>query len=228
MPPARRSRSRSTTVAPVRPLSSNSTASLHSYHSRMVSQEPGAPYPAPRAIRPSGVIHPLAEQTQIIPVNHDMTGLLHGGNIGEMSQTPMDLQMNSNTRMLSQPHSQQHHHHHPHQQQLQHQQQPQQFMPQYSQAVEFNASQQMQFNPQMEYHARNMQPHTMIVTTIPQMEQEIRKPRQSAGPNENELNEMLDRNIHRSLDDLAAAVRANEKTSSAEKTKQLFAMLWYD
>ena len=45
--------------------------------------------------------------------------------------------------------------------------------------------------------------------------------------NEKELRETLDRNISRSLKDVAKEVIDSERTSRAEKTKQLFAMLWY-
>jgi regulatory factor X len=208
----------------------------------MLSQEPGAPYPAPRTLRPSGATHPLAEQTQMMPMDHEMARMLQAENAREMSQTPMDIQMHHNKQIQPHPHQHQHqqqHHHqqqqqqHMHQQQQQqqqqhHQQQPQHFMPQDAQAVYFGAPQPMQFNPQqMDYaHAQMQQQQHMIVTAMPQLEPEARKPRQSAGPNENELKDMLSRNLARSLDELAAEVRANEKTSSAEKSKQLFAMLW--
>jgi regulatory factor X len=56
------------------------------------------------------------------------------------------------------------------------------------------------------------------------------EPRRSRGStnqtNENELKDMLEKNLARSLDEVAAEVTQNERTSSAEKTKQLFAMLW--
>jgi hypothetical protein len=63
---------------------------------------------------------------------------------------------------------------------------------------------------------------------MPQLEQESRKSRGSTGQtNERELKEMLSKNDERSLDDVADEVIANERTSSSEKSKQLFAMLWY-
>jgi regulatory factor X len=53
------------------------------------------------------------------------------------------------------------------------------------------------------------------------------KSKPSAGPSvETELRDLLDRNALRSLDEVAVEVVANERTSSAEKCKQLFAMLW--
>jgi hypothetical protein len=62
---------------------------------------------------------------------------------------------------------------------------------------------------------------------VAHIEVEARRPRLSTGQtNENELRDMLDRNMARSLDEVADDVVANERTSSAEKSKQLFAMLW--
>jgi hypothetical protein len=62
---------------------------------------------------------------------------------------------------------------------------------------------------------------------VTHVEVESRRPRLSTGQtNENELRDMLDRNMARSLDEVAGDVVANERTSSAEKSKQLFAMLW--
>lgn len=45
---------------------------------------------------------------------------------------------------------------------------------------------------------------------------------------EQELHDMLNRNHGRSLSDVGAEVLKNERTSKCEKSKQLFAMLWYD
>lgn len=45
--------------------------------------------------------------------------------------------------------------------------------------------------------------------------------------NDKELREMLAANEHRTLQEVAHEVTANERTSRAERTKQLFAMLWY-
>lgn len=44
--------------------------------------------------------------------------------------------------------------------------------------------------------------------------------------NDKELREMLKRNDGRRLHDVAAEVIATDRTSRAEKSKQLFAMLW--
>jgi regulatory factor X, other len=48
----------------------------------------------------------------------------------------------------------------------------------------------------------------------------------SSATNDKELREMLVRNEGRELKDVAAEVIATDRTSKAEKSKQLFAMLW--
>jgi regulatory factor X len=80
------------------------------------------------------------------------------------------------------------------------------------------------FQPGYDYHYPQQQ------LQMPQlsMEQEVRRPRVSTGQtNERELKEMLDKNDHRTLEEVAEEVIATERTSSSEKSKQLFAMLWY-
>ena len=54
-------------------------------------------------------------------------------------------------------------------------------------------------------------------------------PLQSApdAPNDKELREMLSRNEGRPLPEVAQEVIQKERTPMAEKTKQLFAMLWF-
>ncbi|KAE9964601.1 hypothetical protein BLS_008208 [Venturia inaequalis] len=49
---------------------------------------------------------------------------------------------------------------------------------------------------------------------------------QSSQTNDKELRELLSANIHRTLSDVAIEVLSTERTPRAEKTKQLFAMLW--
>jgi regulatory factor X len=44
---------------------------------------------------------------------------------------------------------------------------------------------------------------------------------------EQELKELVEKNRGRSLSDVGAEVLRNERTSKCEKSKQLFAMLWY-
>jgi regulatory factor X len=48
----------------------------------------------------------------------------------------------------------------------------------------------------------------------------------SSQSNEKELRQSLEQNLHRTLKDVAKEVLDSERTSRAEKTKQLFAMLW--
>lgn len=48
----------------------------------------------------------------------------------------------------------------------------------------------------------------------------------SSATNDKELREMLSKNSDRSLKNVAAEVISTERTSRAEKTKQLFAMIW--
>jgi regulatory factor X len=50
---------------------------------------------------------------------------------------------------------------------------------------------------------------------------------QSSQTNDKELRELRLQNAHRSLTDVAQEVLATERTPRAEKTKQLFAMLWF-
>ncbi len=49
----------------------------------------------------------------------------------------------------------------------------------------------------------------------------------SSATNDKELREILSRNEGRTLKDVASEVVATERTPRAEKTKQLFAMIWY-
>jgi regulatory factor X, other len=75
----------------------------------------------------------------------------------------------------------------------------------------------------MEYAYQPVPQHAMAIKT-----EETKRPRVSTGhTNENELKEMLLKNMSRPLDQVADEVIANERTSSSEKSKQLFAMLWY-
>jgi regulatory factor X, other len=67
-------------------------------------------------------------------------------------------------------------------------------------------------------------------TPVPQVaDTEDKKKRGSAAggaTNDKELRELLKKNNGRSLKDVAAEVIATDRTSKAEKSKQLFAMLW--
>ena len=63
----------------------------------------------------------------------------------------------------------------------------------------------------------------------PPMEAEDKKKKSSASgsaTNDKELRQLLAQNEGRHLKDVAAEVIQNDRTSKAEKSKQLFAMLW--
>jgi len=64
---------------------------------------------------------------------------------------------------------------------------------------------------------------------VPGLEPEDRRRKSSAATatNDKELRELLSRNENRVLRDVAQEVIQKERTPQAEKTKQLFAMLWY-
>jgi regulatory factor X len=59
-----------------------------------------------------------------------------------------------------------------------------------------------------------------------EVEEKKKKGSASSATNDKELREMLVRNEGRALKEVAAEVIATERTSKAEKSKQLFAMLW--
>lgn len=58
-------------------------------------------------------------------------------------------------------------------------------------------------------------------------EKRDRKSLNSAAANEKELRELIDSNVHRSLESIARDVRSAERTQKSEKAKQLFGMRWY-
>ena len=61
------------------------------------------------------------------------------------------------------------------------------------------------------------------------MDTEDKKKRPStsgAATNDKELRQLLNQNEGRNLKEVAAEVIQNDRTSKAEKSKQLFAMLW--
>ncbi len=57
-------------------------------------------------------------------------------------------------------------------------------------------------------------------------EDKRRKGSAATATNDKELREMLQKNENRALRDVAQEVIQKERTPMAEKTKQLFAMLW--
>jgi len=68
--------------------------------------------------------------------------------------------------------------------------------------------------------------HTNIPPTMEVDEKKKRGSNSGSATNDKELREMLARNVGRDLKDVAAEVIATDRTSKAEKSKQLFAMLW--
>jgi regulatory factor X len=86
-----------------------------------------------------------------------------------------------------------------------------------SQSFDQNQAIQMAMNHQQQY------------TPAPVEVEEKKKKGSASGAatNDKELREMLVRNGTRELKDVAAEVIATDRTSKAEKSKQLFAMLWY-
>ncbi|KAL1304484.1 hypothetical protein AAFC00_003474 [Neodothiora populina] len=107
------------------------------------------------------------------------------------------------------------------------------------QAQNFQMSQQ-QFDPNQHYLPDNaymlpgdtnypMPPHMMQYQAQlngSEPEDKRRKGSSATATNDKELRELLSRNDGRSLPEVAQEVIAKERTPQAEKTKQLFAMLW--
>ena len=71
--------------------------------------------------------------------------------------------------------------------------------------------------------------HVPSTASLNGLEPEDRRRKSSAATatNDKELRELLSRNEERGLKDVAQEVIQKERTPQAEKTKQLFAMLWY-
>ncbi|KAF1812025.1 hypothetical protein P152DRAFT_398339 [Eremomyces bilateralis CBS 781.70] len=68
--------------------------------------------------------------------------------------------------------------------------------------------------------------HAVMPPSVVEPEEKKRKGNSSSATNDKELREMLSRNNERSLKDVATEVINTERTPRAEKSKQLFAMLW--
>ncbi len=80
------------------------------------------------------------------------------------------------------------------------------------------------------YHNALVQHPQQQQFIAPTMEAEDKKKKGStsgAATNDKELRQLLNQNEGRNLKDVAAEVIQNDRTSKAEKSKQLFAMLWY-
>ena len=72
------------------------------------------------------------------------------------------------------------------------------------------------------------QPQQHFMTPLMDTEDKKKKNASSgAATNDKELRQLLNQNEGRNLKEVAAEVIQNDRTSKAEKSKQLFAMLWY-
>jgi regulatory factor X len=88
------------------------------------------------------------------------------------------------------------------------------------------SSQPMDTHP---YHTSMVQQPQQPSFMAPPVEGEDKKKKSSASgsaTNDKELRQLLAQNETRNLKDVAAEVIQNDRTSKAEKSKQLFAMLW--
>lgn len=80
------------------------------------------------------------------------------------------------------------------------------------------------------YHASMAHPSQAQQFMAPHVDAEDKKKKGSASgsaTNDKELRQMLQQNEGRKLKEVAAEVIQTDRTSKAEKSKQLFAMLWY-
>ena len=75
--------------------------------------------------------------------------------------------------------------------------------------------------------SQQQQQQQQVVSAPAEVDEKKKKGSASgSATNDKELREMLVRNEGRALNDVAAEVIATDRTSKAEKSKQLFAMLW--
>jgi len=195
-------RSRSTTAASQRPRSRGSTASIHSGPQQNQQQEEHASQ------------YPLPEFPMHLPPDQHQMG-------DQYSENQMSMLQNAA-----------------------HGVNPQHSFDSQSQAL------QMSLNPQMQAHYQNQgQSHYYPQTSTPFAQPQhpveygyMQAQAQTSAPsdgrpkklgsassqtNDKELRELLSRNQGRTLSDVAQEVLSTERTPRAEKTKQLFAMLWF-
>lgn len=136
--------------------------------------------------------------------------LQYVGTQGNHGLDPM-LQQQLAVQQMQQQQQQQHHHHHQSIEQFQ----PRPFTPQEAHYMmhgpDFGQAH-MHFPPAL---AASLEP-----------EDRRRKSSAATATNDKELRELLARNEARALRDVAQEVIQKERTPQAEKTKQLFAMLW--
>ncbi|KAK1920387.1 hypothetical protein P3342_002683 [Pyrenophora teres f. teres] len=75
-------------------------------------------------------------------------------------------------------------------------------------------------------HSQSSQQHSFMAPSLDPEEKKKRPSASGAATNDKELRQLLNQNENRDLKDVAAEVIQNDRTSKAEKSKQLFAMLW--
>lgn len=91
----------------------------------------------------------------------------------------------------------------------------------------FDMNHSMTPNNSFTQHRQSLSQSTLFDASVPQdTDASKRKGGSATATNDRELRELLNRNEARSLKDVAGEVIATERTPRAERTKQLFAMLW--
>lgn len=193
-------RSRSTTAASQRPASRGSTASVHSGHTQHQHQHMESGY----RISPYNGL-PIA------PNNHQMgtdysahqQSIIQNAANGVNAQDSFDSQA---LQMSMGGHIPQH---------FQSQDSSQYYQPS---QVPYITQQ-----PSVDYSYMPPQPPT----SAPADTKAKKTGSQSSQTNDKELRELLSANMHRTLSEVAIEVLSTERTPRAEKTKQLFAMLWF-
>jgi regulatory factor X len=78
------------------------------------------------------------------------------------------------------------------------------------------------------YHnlSQHSQQHNFMAPSVDREEKKKKGSMSGAATNDKELRQLLNQNEGRNLREVAAEVIQNDKTAKAEKSKQLFAMLW--
>lgn len=191
-------RSRSTTAASQRPPSRGSTASVHSGAPGQQQHNIDAQY------RMSSYNLPIAPNHHQMGTDYSahQQSIIQNAANGVSAQDSFDSQA---MQMSMNGHIPQHFPNQDHSQFYPQNQMP--FMP-----------------PQPPVDYTYMQPQAQ--TSAPADTKSKKTGSQSSQTNDKELRELRTQNAHRSLSDVAQEVLSTERTPRAEKTKQLFAMLW--
>lgn len=223
-----RSRSRSTTTGPQRPPSRESTDSMHSAHSNLANPDAKPPIYA----------QPPTTNGQAFQLQHTATGPYNG-----MEAVQQYNRQAGVVDAAAQQQAQQALAHQPNQHPPMPPQMHQEYYVQaatydsHSHGVAYGTSGPPVPQPaniaMMPVPAPSnlsmMQPQPSMMMQPGDMEPQAKdkKAGTASAANDRELRELLSKNTHRSLSDVATEVIATERTSRSEKTKQLFAMLWY-